>query len=104
MEPHQPSPDAKPSTDNKFPMGLGILIGLSYTVCLHLLQILLSGIGLFWFFGVTQLLYMVPAMFYYKKQNQNGIVVGLIIGASLTFILGIPFAGCGLMLMNVPRN
>ena len=39
------------------------------------------------FVGVTQLVYVIPAILCFKRKGRLGIVTGLIIGASLTFLL-----------------
>ena len=38
-------------------------------------------------FGVTQLVYMIPAILIFKKRGETKTVQGLVIGASVTFLL-----------------
>jgi hypothetical protein len=82
--------------------GFAILFGLLLTLMLHLLHYILvwvvlfvmkSGVGFyFYFFGFTQLLYMIPIIQYFKHRDNHGVLAGLIIGASLTFLIGLPYA------------
>jgi Na+/proline symporter len=89
-----------PEPEESLRIAAGVIQGLLITLVLHLLQVLpfslipLSGkaAALPGFFGFIQLAYMIPVIRYFQKQNDQGIVIGLIIGASLTFILGIPVA------------
>ena len=82
--------------------------GLVFTLLLHFCQIVLipiiiavsmvvipdkngAGIGGFVVailgFGVTQLIYMIPAILIFKKRGETKTVQGLVIGASVTFLL-----------------
>ena len=64
--------------------------GLLLAFALHLSQFLLGPITNWyslWFLGVGQLLYILPAIFIYKRNNRGGMVKGLSIGASITFLL-----------------
>ena len=90
--------------------GTHILLGLLLTLGLHCAHLLLlSAVSQlnrkndvwFFYFGFTQLLYMLPAIYFAGRNHPQGIRMGLIIGASLTFLLGLPLAGlafiCGQM-------
>ena len=74
--------------------------GIVLTLLLHLWQIpmvsaclLLPGYGGMWaliipgFIGVTQLVYMIPAMIIQGRKGRPEVVKGLIIGAAVTFLL-----------------
>ncbi|HJQ24482.1 MAG TPA: hypothetical protein VKA60_11250 [Blastocatellia bacterium] len=71
--------------------------GVVLTLLLHLLQLpmamLLYVVRQDWafftviFFGVSQVLYMIPAILYFRKQGEPQTVKGLIIGASVSFLL-----------------
>jgi Na+/proline symporter len=88
---------------NKTSTGAGILGGLLLTLGFHFIHVLCispflrneKAVLLFWFFGFTQLLYMIPAIVYFRRCNERGMMIGLMIGASLTFVLGLPFAQTG---------
>lgn len=85
----------------------GIVFGFVLSLLLHLIQVVTLAISthlptkaqdavfvaIVGFFGFIQLLYIVPAIFYFRKNDYDKVVIGLIIGASLTFILGLPLAG-----------
>lgn len=90
--------------------GKGIFLGLLLTLVLHSLQLLLLPLTrvydkhgwAFFYFGFTQLLYVLPAIYLARRDNHRGVMIGLIIGGSLTFLLGLPLAGiafiCGQMM------
>ena len=64
--------------------------GLMITVALHGLQFLLGPLTNWYslmFLGVSQLLYILPAIAFYKHNKRDDYVKGLIIGASITFLL-----------------
>ena len=106
----------KPKTKKRSPSatqpvsGLRVFLGLLLTLLLHCLQLIPFGLGVTFnndklliaalFFGLTQLLYMSPLIVLLKRRNERSLVIGLIIGASLTFLIGLPFAGlayiCGI--------
>ena len=87
--------------------GIGILIGLLITFGLHVVGtgglILILGVitsatapshGMDFtpllpvlFFGVTQLVYMIPAILFARHRGRRDIAKGLIIGAGITFLL-----------------
>lgn len=88
-------------------LGLDIFLGLLLTLVLHMSQLalfpfivwflslptLLQGrLGVISLFGFAQLLYMIPAILYFRRRGYRGMMIGLIIGASLTFLIGLPFA------------
>lgn len=71
--------------------------GIGYTFLLHLLQFpigfvlaLVSSVhpllSLF-FIGLSQCLYMIPAIIYFRRSGETETEKGLIIGASITFLL-----------------
>ena len=78
------SEDNRPEWDSRFGPALGF--GLSFL--LHLFQVPMQRvfhIGIQWI-GVSQLVYMVPAILIAKVSGRRGLVIGLIIGASLVFL------------------
>ncbi len=64
--------------------------GIGLALLLHLIQVplafLTSGISLI-FLGVSQLVYIIPAIVVYKRNDRSEIVKGLIIAAAITFLL-----------------
>lgn len=81
-----------------------ILLGLGLTTLLHLIQIPLifaTGYLSLIFFGLSQLIYIVPAIIIFSVKKRPGVVIGLIIGASLTFLLyGVAFALTCAVILN----
>ena len=76
----------------------GVLLGLALTVLLHFLSwVVQLFVPIFYAelffpsFGLTQLLYMVPAIVYFRYQEQRGVMIGLFIGATLTFLASVSF-------------
>lgn len=75
--------------------------GLVVTLGLHLLQIpmnIIFGLTPFFmgpliFIGVSQLIYMIPAIIYFKRQGESETVKGLITGASVTLLLNAACTG-----------
>jgi hypothetical protein len=66
---------------------LDVFLGLGLLVFCHIAAgIVTGGIGLI-FLGVLQLLYVVPIVFASRRSGRRGIATGLIIGASITFLL-----------------
>ena len=64
--------------------------GLALTVLLHGLQVpmaMLSGGLTIFFIGLTQLVYLIPAIFIAASRERPGIAKGLLIGGSVTFLL-----------------
>ena len=74
--------------------------GLGLTILFHLIgQVVLLVVGGFIWIGLSQLLYIVPAIIYFKRKGRPGVVKGLMIGASVTFLLN---ASCfGLMFLGM---
>ena len=67
-----------------------VFLGMGLTLLLHFLQVplgfLTGGIG-FVAIGLTQLLYVIPAIIIASRKGRKGIVKGLIIMAGITFLL-----------------
>src|SRR5438552_5115696 len=65
-------------------------LGLGLLLLLHLIQIPLAmvtlGISLI-VLGLSQLVYVIPAIIIYRRKGRPGIVKGLIIGAAITLLL-----------------
>ena len=71
--------------------------GVVLTLLLHLLQIPIGLVLIlvpsvfpyiaFFFIGLSQCVYMIPAILYFSKTGETETVKGLIIGASITFLL-----------------
>ena len=64
--------------------------GVGLALLLHLIQIPLAAVTSFVslvFIGVSQLLYIIPAIVFYYRQGRRSLVNGLIIVAALTFML-----------------
>ncbi|MDP5276990.1 hypothetical protein [Chengkuizengella axinellae] len=76
--------------------------GLGLTVIFHLIAfalsvILISMVMPMFFIGVSQLLYMIPAIVYFSYKDK-GIMQGLCVGAVVTFLLN---AACfGLLMLS----
>ena len=92
----------EPQVPNQAATNRDVWIGLGLTLLLHLIQIPLAivtvAISLI-VLGVSQLLYIIPAIIIYRKKGRPGVVKGLIIGAAITFLLN---AACtGLMFRNL---
>ena len=103
---YQQNPQAHGSSSRPNPATAGgILLGLLLTLLFHLLQVLWLPLVklndkygmVFFYFGFTQLLYMLPAIYLARRDGHRGVMIGLIIGASLTFLLGLPIAGLALI-------
>ena len=76
---------------------LDVLIGLGLLVFCHVVAAIVTSLIALVFLGVLQLIYVVPIAFAARRANRKGIATGLIIGASLTFLLN---AACWGMLMT----
>lgn len=80
-----------------------VFIGLGLTLLLHLIQVPLffisSGVSLFGI-GVSQLVYVVPAIVVARSKGRPEIGKGLIIGAALTFLLN---AACFTLIFPIFR-
>ena len=88
--------------------GTHILLGLLLTLGLHFGHVLvLSAVAQiirgnqlwYFYFGFTQLLYMLPAIF--LSRPRRGQMIGLIIGAAVTFMLGLPLAAIAIICGNM---
>ncbi len=76
--------------------------GIGQTL-LHMLQIPMAAVtGFFslFFIGLSQLIYMIPAIIYFKKQGETETMQGLIIGACITFLLNAACTGIVSMLLQ----
>jgi hypothetical protein len=91
-------PPPQPAPGYDWMLGIGLLL------LLHLIQIPLAvisvGVSLV-VIGLSQLLYVIPAIIIYRKKNRPGIVKGLIIGAALTLLLN--GACTALFFLNPPN-
>ena len=82
-------------------LAIDVWLGCGLSLLLHVLQIPMSVVSRtlsFALIGVSQLLYIVPAILIAKKVGRPGIAKGLIIGASLLFLLN---AACFGLLFTV---
>ena len=64
--------------------------GIGLALLLHLIQIPFTFITYMFsliFVGVSQLVYIVPAIVVYRRNGRPGVVKGLIIAAAITFLL-----------------
>ena len=84
-------------------------LGVGLTVLLHLIQLPIAmvtfGVALM-LIGVSQLLYIIPAIIIAKRRGRPGIARGLMIGASVTFLLNTACFGFALFVtfgLNRPR-
>ena len=67
-----------------------IWLGVGAALLLHLIQIPLMFVTSFVsliFMGISQLLYIGPAIAIYQSKGRPGVVKGLIIAAAITFLL-----------------
>ena len=95
--PPPPRPPPPPLKDAvlKDTVGTGVL----RLLLLHLLQIPLTVVGGPIWIGFSQLFYVVPQHFAFKKQGRNACIRGLWLGAGVTFLLN---AGCfGIVLLSL---
>ncbi len=70
--------------------------GVGIALLFHLVQIPLALLTLFMsliFLGLTQLIYIIPAIIIYKRKGRPGVVKGLIIAAAITFLLNAACTG-----------
>ena len=64
--------------------------GIGLALLLHLIQIPFAFVTSFFsliFIGVSQLVYLIPAILHYRSLGRRGVVKGLIIAAAITFLL-----------------
>jgi hypothetical protein len=73
--------------------------GLLRLLLLHFIQIPLTVVGGPIWIGISQLVYVIPQHFAFKKQGRYACIRGLWIGAGVTFLLN---AGCfGLVMASL---
>ena len=72
--------------------GNSVFLGLGLTAGLHLLQLLLLVFDRSWilFFGITQLLYIVPAIFYFNKSKTTNGIDSLVFAKGLKILDSLP--------------
>ncbi len=47
-----------------------------------------GGLAIFYFgIGITQLIYVIPGIIYFRRHDKSLVAKGIIIGASITFLL-----------------
>jgi len=64
--------------------------GVGLALLLHLIQIPFAFVTSFFsliLVGVSQLVYLIPAILHYRSLGRRGVVKGLIIAAAITFLL-----------------
>ena len=69
---------------------LEIWRGIGLALLLHLIQIPFAFVTSFFsliFIGVSQLVYLIPAILHYRSLGRRGVMKGLIIAAAITFLL-----------------
>lgn len=94
IPPPPPAPPL-PTPPLRDTVGTGVL----RLLLLHLLQIPLTVVGGPIWIGLSQLFYVVPQHFAFKKQGRNACIRGLWLGAGVTFLLN---AGCfGIVLLSL---
>ena len=68
-----------------------LFTGLALTWLMHLIQYPLLGYyhpgKYFYLVGMTQLIYIAPAIFIAKRKGRRWLSIGLFVGASLTFLI-----------------
>jgi hypothetical protein len=73
--------------------------GVVRLLLLHLLQVPLTVVGGPIWIGISQLFYVVPQHFAFKKQGRSACIRGLWLAAGVTFLLN---AGCfGIVLASL---
>lgn len=68
-----------------------VWLGMGLLALLHLLTLLHPP--LFFFIGVSQTIYLIPAIVLFSFLKRGGIVQGLMIGAGITLLLNVTCAG-----------
>lgn len=80
-----------------------VWLGIGLAFLLHLGQIPLgvisTGISII-FIGISQLLYLVPAIVVYSKKGRPGMVKGLLIGGGITFLLNAACTGLFILMLS----
>jgi len=91
MSPNNQSPDDHPARpDDRQSQRREIWRGVGLAFLLHLIQIPLTFVTPFLsliFIGISQLVYIIPAIIFYWRDRRRGVVKGLIIAAAITFLL-----------------
>jgi hypothetical protein len=96
--PPPPPPLPPPLAVPRDTVGAGVL----RLLLLHLIQLPLMVVGGPLWIGVSQLVYVIPQHFAFKKQGRAACLHGLWIGAGVTFLLN---AGCfGIVLVSLSRT
>jgi hypothetical protein len=70
--------------------------GIGLALLLHLIQVPLALLTTFIsliFVGLSQLVYIIPAIVVYRREGRSGMVKGLIIVAAITFLLNAACTG-----------
>src|SRR5215475_6214268 len=78
--------------------------GIGLALLLHLIQIPLAALTMFIslvFMGISQLVYIIPAIIFYYRGGRRGAVKGLIIAAAVTFLLNATCSALVLGNLNV---
>jgi len=87
------TPVVNPNRDVLKGLGLTALGHLIPALPLSLFSVLTHGyggaaLGIFYFgIGITQLIYVIPGIIYFRRHGKPLIAKGIIIGASITFLL-----------------
>jgi hypothetical protein len=91
MSPNNQNPDDYPARpDERQSQQREIWRGVGLAFLLHSIQIPLMLVTSFFsliFIGISQLLYIAPAIAIYRSKGRPGVVKGLIIAAAITFLL-----------------
>lgn len=78
-----------------------VFLGFLLILAFHSLQLFLlhfkTGRLILLFFGLSQFLYVLPALYVFHRKRKHGLMIGVIFAASLTFLIGLPYVGCGLI-------
>ncbi len=87
---------------------LQMFVGFFSVCACHLLQLPLltfqTGRVIFLFFSVTQFVYVIPLYHLARRKKSYGFMIGVIMAAAMTFMFGLPHAGCGLMEIGLIEN
>jgi len=105
MSPNNQNPDVHPARpDEQQSQRIEIWRGVGLAFLLHMIQIPLTFATSFFsliFIGISQLLYIVPAIVIYQRKGRPGVVKGLIIAAAITFLLN---ATCTVIVFGYLNN
>src|SRR5207253_8690351 len=94
----------EPQVPNRDAKNRDVWIGLGLTLLLHLIQIPLASLTVnfsLFALGVSQLIYIIPAIVIFQHKGRPGVVKGLIIGAALTLLLN---ATCAVLVFSDPAR